>query len=176
MAAAVSRRPLTARGESPSVAFVHTTTSSFHRSCAPGTSSPRCCSLFVRSLPSLLVVGLAPVLAGCGAGTLLPNGYKVFFTAGSEASLVKPATKGGECLAGPHVAELGSAGKYIFGRIEPKVGLLPHPDHAPGYFLIDSLTDEKKTGLDEAAWLAELKAVGIIAPELHPPERAWPRH
>jgi hypothetical protein len=45
---------LAVRGQSPSVAFVHTKTSSFHGSCAPGTSSMRCCRLFVHSLLGLL--------------------------------------------------------------------------------------------------------------------------
>jgi hypothetical protein len=68
--------------------------------------------------------------------------------------------KGGENIAGPHVAELGNSGKYIFGRIEPKKGIPPHPDHAPGFFVIDSDTDKVTTGLDRDKWLTELKAVG----------------
>ncbi|MCX7309146.1 MAG: hypothetical protein NTZ72_14845 [Afipia sp.] len=65
-----------------------------------------------RSLP--LFVLMATVLVGCNQGDPLPNGYAVFFASGSEAALVKPATTGGEGIAGPHVAELGNSGKYIF--------------------------------------------------------------
>jgi len=124
-----------------------------------------------RSLP--LFVLMATVLVGCNQGDPLPNGYAVFFASGSEAALVKPATKGGECIAGPHVAELGNSGKYIFGRIEPKKGIPPHPDHAPGFFVIDSDTDKVTTGLDRDKWLTELKAVGVDSPQLHPPEYKW---
>ena len=122
-----------------------------------------------------LFVWMVVFLVGCSQGEPLPNGYAVFFASGSEASLVKPATKGGECIAGPHVAELGNSGNYIFGRIEPKKGAPPHPDHAPGFFVIDSATDKVTTGLDREKWLAELKAVGIDSPQLHPPEHKWPK-
>ncbi|MFM7520951.1 MAG: hypothetical protein ACKO9B_10830 [Planctomycetota bacterium] len=123
----------------------------------------------------LPLLALVVAVAGCNEGEPLPNGYHLFFANSSEASLVKPATKGGECLAGPHVAELGHSGAIIFGRIEPKAGLPPHPDHAPGYFVIDSATDTKSTGLERAAWLDELKAAGIAAPVLLPPQRVWPK-
>jgi hypothetical protein len=122
-----------------------------------------------------LFVCIVATLAGCSQGEPLPNGYAVFFASGSEAGLVKPATKGGECIVGPHVAELGNSGKYIFGRIDPKKGIPPHPDHAPGFFVIDSATDKVTTGLDRDKWLAELKAVGVDSPQLHPPEHKSPK-
>lgn len=114
-------------------------------------------------------------LVGCSQGEPLPNGYAVFFASSSEAGVVKPATKGGEIIAGPHVAELGNCGAYIFGRIQPKKGTPPHPDHAPGFFVIDSSTDTVTTGLERDKWLAELKAVGIDSPHLLPPEYTTPR-
>lgn len=122
-----------------------------------------------------LYVWMLVYVVGCNRGEPLPNGYAVFLANASEACLVKPAAKGGECIAGPHVAELGSSGNHIFGRIEPKAGLPPHPDHAPGYFVIDSATDKVSTGLDRDEWLAELKAVGIDSPQCHPPQHKWPQ-
>ncbi len=122
-----------------------------------------------------LLVWIVAILAGCSQGEPLPNGYKVFFASGSEAALIKDGVNYGACIAGPHVAELGNSGKYIFGRIDPKKGLPPHPDHAPGFFVIDSATDKVTTGLDRDKWLAELKAVGIDSPQLHPPEHKWPK-
>lgn len=126
-----------------------------------------------RSVP--LYVWMVVSLGGCSQGEPLPNGYAIFFASGSEAALVKPATKGGECLAGPHITELGTSGNYIFGRIEPEPGAPPHPDHAPGFFVIDSATDKGTTGLDRETWLAQLKAVGVDSPKLHPPEYTWPK-
>ena len=41
---------LTARGQSPSLAFGHSKNCAFHGSCAPGTSSVRCSRLFGHSL------------------------------------------------------------------------------------------------------------------------------
>jgi hypothetical protein len=105
----------------------------------------------------------------------LPNGYAVFFASGSEAALVKDGVNYNACIAGPHVAALGSSGRYIFGRIEPKPDIPPHPDHAPGFFLIDAATDAVTTGLDRDTWLAELNAVGIDAPRLDPPEHSRPK-
>ncbi len=43
-------KALTARGQSPSLAFGHLKTCGFHGSCAPGTSSMRCSRLLVHSL------------------------------------------------------------------------------------------------------------------------------
>lgn len=106
---------------------------------------------------------------------LLPNGYEIFFANDFEAALVKEGVNFGACIAGPHVAELGNSGRHIFGRIIPKEGLPPHPDHAPGFFLIDSATDKATTGLDRDTWLAELEAVGIESPRLGPPGRKWPK-
>jgi hypothetical protein len=126
-----------------------------------------------RNFPTYILI--ATLLVGCSQGEPLPNGYAVFFASGSEAGLVKPATKGGENIAGPHVAELGNSGKYIFGRIEPKKGIPPHPDHAPGFFVIDSDTDKVTTGLDRDKWLTELKAVGVDSPQLQPPEFKSPK-
>jgi len=48
---------LTARGQSPSMAFGHSKSFAFHGNCAPGTSSMRCCRLFVHSLLMVLAVG-----------------------------------------------------------------------------------------------------------------------
>jgi len=106
---------------------------------------------------------------------LLPNGYEIFFANDFEAAIVKEGVNFGACIAGPHVAELGNSGHHIFGRIVPKEGLPPHPDHAPGFFLIDSATDKATTGLDRDTWLAELEAVGIESPRLGPPGRKWPK-
>lgn len=131
-------------------------------------------TLIVEKSPSLVVL-MAPFLVGCSHGNPLPHGYAVFFASGSEAALVKDGVNHGACIAGPHVAELGTSGKYIFGRIEPTQGVPPHPDHAPGFFVIDSATDTVTTGLDRDAWLDALKAVGIESPQLHPPEHMWPR-
>lgn len=122
-----------------------------------------------------LVVVVAALSGGCGHGEPLPNGYAVFFASSSEAALVKDGVNYGACIAGPHVVELGSSGTAIFGRIEPKKGLPPHPDHAPGFFVIDSVTDKATTGLDRERWIAELKALGVDSPELWPPNRFAPR-
>jgi hypothetical protein len=122
-----------------------------------------------------LVVWMMVFLIGCSRGEPLPNGYAVFFASGSETSLVKPATKGGQCVVGPHIAEFGHSGNYIFGRIEPRQNSPPHPDHAPGFFVINSTTDEITTGLDHEKWLTELAAVGIDSPQLHPAEQKWPK-
>ena len=105
----------------------------------------------------------------------LPNGYEIFFANRSEAAIVKEGVNFGACIAGPHVRELGHSGNHIFGRIDPKEDLPPHPDHAPGFFLIDSATDKATTGLDWETWLAELKAVGIEAPQLRDPFHTWPK-
>lgn len=127
----------------------------------------------LRNFPTLILI--ATFFVGCSQGEPLPNGYAVFFASGSEAGLVKPAAKGGEIIAGPHIAELGNSGAYIYGRIEPKKGIPPHPDHAPGFFVIDSATDKVTTGLDRDKWLDELKAVGVDTPQLHPPEFKSPK-
>lgn len=122
-----------------------------------------------------LLVGAATLLVGCSRGEPLPNGYTVFLASSSEAALVKDGVNHGACIAGPHVAELGSSGIHIFGRVEPKKGIPPHPDHAPGFFVIDSVTDTATTGLDRERWTAELKALGIDAPQLRPPAQMEPR-
>lgn len=127
-----------------------------------------------RRLP--LLVWVAAMLVGCSRGEPLPNGYSVFFASGSEAALVKDGVNHGACIAGPHVAELGNSGNYIFGRIAPKKDLPPHPDHAPGFFVIDSATDTVTTGLERGRWLAELKAVGVDSPRLRSPEHSWSRN
>ena len=114
-------------------------------------------------------------LLGCSQGEPLPHGYAVFFASNSEAALVKPATRGGECIAGPHIAELGTSGTYIFGRIEPKKGIPPHPDHAPGFFVIDSASDKVLTGIEREKWTVELEALGIDSPLLHAPEHYAPK-
>lgn len=108
-------------------------------------------------------------------GDFLPGGYEIFFANDSEAGLVKEGVNFGAIVAGPHVVELGNSGKVIFGRIDPKKGLPPHPDHAPGFFVIDSATDTTKTGLDRETWLAALEALGVEKPRLFPPERKWPK-
>ena len=106
---------------------------------------------------------------------ILPNGYTLFFANASEACLQKAGVNFNAAVAGPHVVELGNSGAAIFGRIDPKPGLPPHPDHAPGFFVIDSATDVVKTGLDRDAWLAELEALGVEEPRLFPPRRKWPK-
>lgn len=105
----------------------------------------------------------------------LPNGYEIFFANSAEAGLVKEGVNFGAIIAGPHVAELGTSGKAIFGRIDPKPGLPPHPDHAPGFFVIDSATDSVKTGLDRDTWLAELQARNVTTPRLVPSQQKWPK-
>lgn len=127
----------------------------------------------LRKFPTLILV--AAFFVGCSQGEPLPNGYAVFFASSSEAALVKDGVNYGACIAGPHVAELGNSGNYIFGRIEPKKGIPPHSDHAPGFFVIDSDTDKIMTGLDRDKWLTELKAVGVDSPQLHPPAHKWPK-
>ncbi len=64
---------LSARVQSPSLAFVHSKTCGFHGSCAPGTGSLRCSRLFVHSLlrTVALVITVAvvlPLASGCGGG------------------------------------------------------------------------------------------------------------
>lgn len=127
----------------------------------------------LRSFATFILIGV--FFVGCIQGDPLPNGYEVFFASSSEVALVKDGINYGACVAGPHVAELGHSGNFIFGRIEPKKGIPPHPDHAPGFFLIDSTTDKVTTGLDHEHWLNELKAVGVVSPELHPPEFKSPK-
>jgi hypothetical protein len=119
------------------------------------------------NVPTLILMGTCFI--GCSQGEPLPHGYAVFFASSSEAALVKDGVNYGASIAGPHVAELGNSGNYIYGRIEPKKGIPPHPDHAPGFFVIDSATDKVTTGLDRDTWLNELEAVGIDSPQLHPP-------
>jgi len=106
---------------------------------------------------------------------ILPNGYTIFFANASEACLRKAGVNFNAAVAGPHVAELGNSGIAIFGRIDPKPGLPPHPDHAPGFFVIDSATDRATTGLDREAWLAALGALGVDRPRLFLPRRKWPK-
>lgn len=105
----------------------------------------------------------------------LPNGYTIFFANDFEAGLVKEGVNFGAIVAGPHVVELGNSGQAIFGSIDPKPGLPPHPDHAPGYFVIDSATDTVKTGLDRKQWRAELAALGVTSPRMDAPKRKWPK-
>ncbi len=124
-------------------------------------------------LPTLILT--ATFFVGCSQGEPLPNGYAVFFASRSEAALVKDGVNDGACVAGPHVAELGHSGNFIFGRIEPKKGIPPHPDHAPGFFMIDSTTDKATTGLGRDAWLNELKAIGVDSPQLEPPDSLRPK-
>lgn len=108
-------------------------------------------------------------------GDFLPGGYEIFFANDSEAGLVKEGVNFGAIVAGPHVVELGNSGRVIFGRIDPKPGIPAHPDHAPGFFVIDAATDTTKTGLEREAWLAALEALGVEKPRLFPPERKWPK-
>lgn len=105
----------------------------------------------------------------------LPNGYYVFFASSEEGGLAKEGVNFGAIIAGPHVPELGNSGDVIYGRIDPKPGLPPHPDHAPGFFVIDSATDAVKTGLDHETWLAELAARSITTPKLVPSQQKWPK-
>lgn len=105
----------------------------------------------------------------------LPNGYYVFFASSEEGGLAKEGVNFGANVAGPHVPELGNSGDVIYGRIDPKPGLPPHPDHAPGFFVIDSATDAVKTGLDHEAWLAELESRGVVRPRLVPSQQKWPK-
>ncbi|MCY3014064.1 MAG: M56 family metallopeptidase [Planctomycetota bacterium] len=105
----------------------------------------------------------------------LPNGYYVFFASSEDGGLAKEGVNFGAIIAGPHVPELGNSGDVIYGRIDPKPGLPPHPDHAPGFFVIDSATDAVKTGLDHDAWLAELEARSITKPKLVPSQQKWPK-
>jgi hypothetical protein len=105
----------------------------------------------------------------------LPNGYYVFFASSEDGGLAKEGVNFGAIVAGPHVPELGNSGNVIYGRIDPKPGLPPHPDHAPGFFVIDSATDAVKTGLDHDAWLAELLARSIMKPKLVPSQQKWPK-
>jgi len=105
----------------------------------------------------------------------LPNGYYLFFANTAEAGLAKEGVNFGAIVAGPHVPELGNSGDVIYGRIDPKPDLPPHPDHAPGFFLIDSATDAVKTGLDHEAWLAELESRGVVRPRLVPSQQKWPK-
>jgi len=128
----------------------------------------------VDSFPALIV--MVTCLVACSQGEPLPNGYAVFFASSSEAALVREGLNDGACIAGPHVAELGNSGDLIYGKIQPKQGLPPHPDHAPGFFIIDSATGKVTTGLNRDAWLAELKTAGIDSPRLCPPQCKSPRH
>ena len=105
----------------------------------------------------------------------LPNGYYVFFASSEDGGLVKDGVNFGAIIAGPHVPELGNSGNVIYGRIDPKPDLVPHPDHAPGFFVIDSATDAVQTGLDHDAWLAELEARSITKPKLVPSQQKWPK-
>ena len=105
----------------------------------------------------------------------LPNGYYIFFASSEEGGLAKEGVNFGANIAGPHVPELGNSGDVIYGRIDPKPGLPPHPDHAPGFFVIDSATDAVKTGLDRETWLAELEARSITKPKLVPSQQKWPK-
>lgn len=105
----------------------------------------------------------------------LPNGYYLFFANTAEAGLAKEGVNFGAIIAGPHVPELGNSGAVIYGRIVPNPDAPPHPDHAPGFFVIDSATDAVKTGLDREAWLAELEARHVTAPKLVPSQQKWPK-
>jgi beta-lactamase regulating signal transducer with metallopeptidase domain len=105
----------------------------------------------------------------------LPNGYYVFFASSEEGGLVKDGVNFGAIIAGPHVPELGNSGSVIYGRIDPKPWLPPHPDHAPGFFVIDSATDAVQTGLDHEAWLTELEVLGVTKPRLVPSQQKWPK-
>ena len=105
----------------------------------------------------------------------LPNGYYVFFANSAEAGIGKEGVNFGALIAGPHVPEIGNSGSVIFGRIDPKPGLPPHPDHAPGFFLIDSATDTATTGLERDEWLATLEALGVRQPRLVPAPQKWPK-
>jgi len=105
-----------AYGREPLIAIVL----AVHPTAGGAITMPR----LLRNFPTLILI--ATFFVGCSQGKPLPNGYAVFFASGSEAGLVKPAAKGGEIIAGPHIAELGNSGAG-FPHISPVISSLFQP-------------------------------------------------
>ena len=106
--------------------------------------------------------------------TPLPNGYAIFVASRSEMMLQDET---GDLIVGPNVAELGSEGDLIFGKIAPFRGNVKVGDK-PGYFVLNSGKGDRALvkGLTEEQWLAELKKRGLKkAPELISSDLKRPR-
>jgi hypothetical protein len=118
-----------------------------------------------------IVVSLALVvslLAGCGqeSDATLPGGYVLFKTDSLPKDRYLITTGSGSVVVPYSVAELAVKGQLVVGRVEKvraPAGFDDEPERwtAPGYFVLDTASGALRLGLNEADWIADLKARGI---------------
>lgn len=106
--------------------------------------------------------------------TPLPNGYAVFVASRSEM-LLQDDTE--DLIVGPNVAELGSDGDLIFGKVVLRSGDKRMSDEA-GYFVLNSGEGDRNLikGLTAEQWINTLQTRGLKRPpELISSDRKRPR-
>jgi hypothetical protein len=129
-------------------------------------------------IPGLLVVFLS--VSACAAGPTaaviaLPNGYYLQPTKSGGLAIEK--ARGRAVVPGP-VAAYAVVRQVVTGALGEPPPLSRHytndlpykggPDTR--YFVLDTTTGKLDSGLDEAAWIARMKALDIASPvELHSP-------
>lgn len=101
----------------------------------------------------------------------LPNGYRVFVASRSEI-YVEDET--GDNILGPNVAQIGSSGDMLFGKVVPH----DKSKEATGYFVLNSGEGDRNLAksLSEEEWIEELKKRGMTtAPVLVDSDKKRPR-
>jgi hypothetical protein len=124
----------------------------------------------------LLLTGL---LEGCNAdyGRHLPNGYAIYCTNGYTTVIDSPRVttirRGNTISRKSTVVESKVVGIAVHGALV--IGLVEASPNSelgpgtPGYFIVDTATDEVSVGLNETEWTARLSEMGITDVDLGDP-------
>lgn len=105
-----------------------------------------------------------------------PNGYSISCDKGRECAVIQYRPDDisvGTVVIQAEVDEYGIVGQYIIGHVvQQNFGPPPPPPpppeqrQTPGFFIFDTLSGNKRTGLDKEAWIRELDRLRISEREL----------
>jgi hypothetical protein len=98
----------------------------------------------------------------------LPGGYSLERVYGQTVLISRPYHEG--VIINASVDDYAVVGRLIVGHVR-LADQAPESDYSkPGYFIIDTQTNEAKQGLDKNSWLQALKDAGVSGePKLHRP-------
>lgn len=113
------------------------------------------------------LVFLVVLIIGCQGDRALTGGYQLIWMNGCEVRIFrKRAAIPNEMIAGS-IQSYAVNGPYITGYADTRcIDSTAEPDAHPGYFFVDTRTDDLRQGMSEIDWKRELKTIGWNSPRL----------
>jgi hypothetical protein len=120
-------------------------------------------------LAFVLVTVIGAMSCGAEYPVELPGSYQLDQVHSGAVAITHPATG---IVIYASVDGYAVVGSVIVGHVSQAKRDPEREFSRPGYFIIDTRTNDAKQGLDKNSWLESLRSLGVMSePKLHKPSR-----